>query len=94
LAAGYRTHVSIIADILSTAKQYSYEGYDSGATVTHLIRNANVPHQRLSSIISRLTQSGLLYEDSSKYRISEKGIEFLKAYGEFREFAETFGLRV
>jgi predicted transcriptional regulator len=94
LAAGYRTHVSIIADILSTAKQYSYEGYDNGATVTHLIRNANVPHQRLSSIVSRLTQSGLLYEDSSKYRISEKGIEFLKAYGEFKDFAETFGLRV
>jgi len=54
LAAGYRTHVSLIADILSTAKQYSYEGYDGGATVTHLIRNANVPHQRLSSIVSRL----------------------------------------
>lgn len=94
MAAGYRTHVSIIADILSTAKQYSYEGYDNGATVTHLIRNANVPHQRLSSIVSRLTQSGLLYEDSAKYRISEKGIEFLKAYSEFRVFAETFGLRV
>ena len=94
MAAGYRTHVSIIADILSTAKQYSYEGYDSGATVTHLIRKANVPHQRLSAIVSTLTQSGLLYEDSAKYRISEKGIEFLKAYSEFKGFAETFGLRV
>jgi predicted transcriptional regulator len=94
LAAGYRTHVSIIADILSTAKQYSYEGYDTGATVTHLIRKANVPHQRLSSIVSTLTQSGLLQEDSAKYRISEKGIEFLKAYSEFKGFAETFGLRV
>jgi predicted transcriptional regulator len=39
-------------------------------------------------------QSGLLYEDSAKYRISEKGIEFLKAYSEFKGFAETFGLRV
>ncbi len=94
MAAGYRTHVSIIADILSTAKQYSYEGYDSGATVTHLIRKANVPHQRLSSIVSILTQSGLLYEDSAKYRISEKGIEFLKAYSEFKGFAESFGLKV
>lgn len=94
MAAGYRTHVSIIADILSTARQYSYEGYESGATVTHLIRKANVPHQRLSSMVSTLTQSGLLYEDSSKYRISEKGIEFLKAYSEFKGFAETFGLRV
>jgi predicted transcriptional regulator len=94
LAAGYRTHVSIIADILSTARQYSYEGYEGGATVTHLIRKANVPHQRLSSIVSMLTQSGLLHQDSAKYRISEKGIEFLKAYSEFKGFAETFGLRV
>jgi len=94
LAAGYRTHVGIIADILSTARQYSYEGYESGATVTHLIRKANVPHQRLSSMVSTLTQSGLLHEDSAKYRISEKGIEFLKAYSEFKGFAETFGLRV
>jgi predicted transcriptional regulator len=94
LVAGYRTHVSIIADILTTAKQYSYEGYDSGATVTHLIRKANVPHQRLSSMVSSLKQSGLLQEDSARYRISEKGIEFLKVYGEFKGFAESFGLKV
>jgi len=94
LAAGYRTHVSIIADILYTAKQYSYEGYSSGATVTHLIRKANVPYQRLSSIVSSLKQSGLLQEDSARYRISQKGIEFLEAYSEFKGFAETFGLKV
>jgi predicted transcriptional regulator len=92
--AGYRTHVSIIADILSTAKQYSYEGYDNGASVTHLIRKANVPHQRLSSMVTHLMESGLLYEDSAKYRISDKGIMFLKAYTEFKGFAESFGLRV
>ena len=94
MAAGYRTHVSIIADILSTAKEYSYEGHDTGATVTHLIRKANVPHQRLSSMVSSLMESGLLQQDSSKYRISEKGIEFLNAYSEFKGFAETFGLKV
>ena len=94
MAAGYRTHVSIVADILATAKQYSYEGYDGGATVTRLIRKANVPHQRLSLMVSTLTQSGLLREDSAKYRISEKGIEFLRAYSEFKGFAESFGLRV
>lgn len=94
MAAAYRTHVSIIADILSTAKKHSYEGYDDGATVTNLIRQANVPHQRLSSIVSMLTQSGLLYEESSKYKISEKGIEFLRAYSEFKDFAEGFGLKV
>lgn len=92
--AGYRTHVSIIADILTTAKQYSYEGYDKGASVTYLIRKANVPHQRLSTIVDHLMQSGLLYEDSAKYKISDKGIQFLNAYTEFKGFAETFGLKV
>lgn len=94
MAAGYRTHVSIIADILSTAKQYSFEGYENGATVTHLIRQANVPHQRLGSMVSLLMQTGLLYEDSAKYRISEKGIQFLKAYHDFKDFAQSFGLKV
>lgn len=92
--AGYRTHVSIIADILSTAKEYSYEGYDNGASVTHLIRKANVPHQRLASMVTHLMQSGLLYEDSARYRISDKGIQFLQAYTEFKGFAEGFGLKV
>jgi predicted transcriptional regulator len=92
--AGYRTHVSIIADILSTAKKYSYEGYENGATVTHLIRRASVPHQRLSSMVSRLKESGLLYEDSAKYRISDKGILFLNAYTEFKDFAQSFGLKI
>lgn len=94
MAAAYRTHVSIIADILATAKQYSYEGYDKGASVTHFIHKANVPHQRLGSMVSLLTQSGLLYEESAKYKISEKGIEFLRAYNEFKGFAEGFGLKV
>ena len=94
MAAAYRTHVSILAEILSTAKQYSYEGYDDGATVTHLVRQANVPHKRLGSMISLLTQSGLLYQESSKYKISEKGIEFLQAFREFKGFAEGFGLKI
>lgn len=92
-----RTHISIIADILDTARQYSYEGYDNrGASVTHLIRRANVPHRRLSSIVSELKASGLLSElpKESKYRISDKGMEFLKSYQQFKGFAEGFGLKV
>lgn len=89
-----RTHISIVADILDTARQYSYEGY-KGAPVTHLIRKANVPHRRLSSIVSELKKSGLLNEvPESKYRISEKGMEFLNSYNQFKGFAENFGLRV
>jgi hypothetical protein len=45
-------------------------------------------------MVNLLKQSGLLYEDSAKYRISDKGIQFLNAYTEFKGFAETFGLKV
>ncbi|NOJ27951.1 MAG: transcriptional regulator [Nitrososphaera sp.] len=96
MAVSNRTHVSIIADILDTAKTYTFEG-QKGVTVTHLIRKANVPHSRLSGIVSELTSRGLLHEipeESVKYRISEKGLEFLKAYNQFKGFAEGFGLRV
>ena len=92
----YRTHVSIIADVLATVREYSYEGYDNGASVTHLIRKANVPHQRLSTIVSQLKQSGLLQElpSQSRYKISERGLEFLNAYNNFKGFAESYGLKI
>jgi predicted transcriptional regulator len=94
--ASNRTRISIIADILDTAREYSYEGHDNGAPVTHLIRRANVPHRRLSSIVLELKASGLLSEVPSefKYRISDKGIEFLKNYNQFKGLAESFGLKV
>lgn len=97
MATVYRTHVRIIADVLETARQYSYEGYDNGVTVTSLIQKANIPHRRLSSILSQLTEFGLLQtmsNNSSKYRISKKGMEFLDAYKDFKGFAETFGLKI
>ncbi|WP_415280743.1 winged helix-turn-helix domain-containing protein [Candidatus Nitrososphaera sp. FF02] len=87
-----RTHIGIIADILDTASQY---GSERGAPVTHLIRRANVPHRRLSSIVSDLKASGLLHEvPDSKYLTTEKGREFLKNYTQFRDFAEGFGLKI
>ena len=96
MAAAHRTHVSIIADILQIARECSYERSEGGATVTYLIRKANVPHQRLSNIVTVLKQGGLLQEmpKESRYRISEKGLAFLHAYESFRGFAETFGLRI
>jgi predicted transcriptional regulator len=91
-----RTHISIIADILDTAREYSHGGYDNGdgASVTHLIRRANVPHRRLSAIVSELKASGLLSEQQARYRISDKGLQFLNNYNQFRDFAESFGLKI
>ena len=96
MAAVYRTHMSIIGDILATARDEIPD--ESGASVTYLIRKANVSHGRISKILETLVQQGLLEQRNSdracKYKISQKGREFLQAYRGFREFADTFGLRI
>lgn len=96
MAAVYRTHMSIIGDILSTTRDESPD--ESGASVTYLIRKANVSHGRLAKILETLVQQGLLEQTSSeracKYKISSRGREFLQAYRGFREFADSFGLRI
>jgi len=88
--------MSIIGDILSTTRDESPD--EAGSSVTYLIRKANVSHGRLSKILDTLVQQGLLEQSSSdracKYRISERGRDFLQAYKGFREFADSFGLRI
>ena len=96
MAATYRTHMSIIGEILTTTRDEVPD--DSGASVTYLIRKANISYGRISKILETLVQQGLLEQTNSdracKYKISSRGREFLQAYRGFREFAETFGLRI
>jgi len=94
--AQYRTQVRIIADVLSTARDMNTEG--NGVGVTILLRKGNMSYSRMSKLLSELVGSGLLLELNgekiSKYRISEKGIQFLAAYHQFEDFAQSFGLRL
>ena len=96
MAATYRTHMSIIGDILTTTRDEVPD--ETGASVTYLIRKANISYGRISKILETLVQQGLLEQSNSdracKYKISSRGREFLQAYRGFREFAETFGLRI
>lgn len=94
--AQYRTQVRIIADVLCTARDMNTEG--SGVGITMLLRKGNMSYSRMSKLLSELVGSGLLVELNSekvsKYRISDKGIQFLQVYGTFEDFAESFGLRL
>jgi len=94
--AQYRTQVRIIADVLSTARDMNTEG--SGVGITMLLRKGNMSYSRMSKLLSELVGSGLLVELNaekvSKYKISDKGIQFLAAYGVFEDFAQSFGLRL
>jgi len=92
----YRTHMKIIGDILSTTRDDLRD--EDGATVTYLIRKANISHARISRILKTLVSQGLLEQvksqGSNKYRISQTGREFLQAYKTFTNFADNFGLSI
>ena len=92
----HRTQIKIVGEILDTAMQEIDE--QEGTTITHIIRNANISHGRLSTILSNLVSQGLLEQVNSKrshrYKISASGREFLVAYKTFREFSDDFGLTI
>ena len=94
--AEYRTHMKIIGDILSTTRDDLQD--EDGATVTYLIRKANISHSRISRILKTLVSQGLLEQvesqGSNRYKISPSGREFLQAYHTFTNFAENFGLSI
>ena len=94
--AEYRTHMKIIGDILVTARDDLQD--EDGATITYLIRKANISHSRISRILKTLVSQGLLEQTSvvgsNKYKISDSGREFLQAYYTFTRFADNFGLNI
>jgi predicted transcriptional regulator len=94
--AQYRTQTKIIADILTTARDMNTAG--EGVGITTLLRRGNVSYARMTKLIADLVGNGLLVEmnieKNSKYRISDKGLSFLLAYGQFEDFAQSFGLRL
>ena len=92
----HRTQIKIVGEILDTT-MHEIDEYE-GTTVTHIIKKANIPHGRLSTILSNLVSQGLLEQVNSKrscrYKISPSGREFLVAYKTFREFSDDFGLTI
>ena len=94
--AAYRTKMKIIGEILSTTRDDLQD--DDGATVTYLIRKANVSHSRISNLLKTLVSQGLLEQvesqGSNKYKISQNGREFLQAYYSFTNFTDNFGLSI
>jgi predicted transcriptional regulator len=75
---GNRTRVEILGSILKVA--------GSGTLKTHIMYRANLSHRQLEKYLSFLENKGLLMgfvdEDTNTnlYKVTEKGIEFLKEF--------------
>ena len=75
---GNRTRVEILASILNVAH--------NGALKTHIMYKANLSHRQLEKYLGFLMQKGMILKvtdadyGGTLYRVTEKGIEFLKDY--------------
>ena len=92
--ASYRTSMQIVGDLLTVTKDSGQEGIKT----TALISKANLPHSRLSKLLSNLIGTGLInkIEFDGKYTfvITQKGRQYLESYQRFSTVAESFGLEL
>jgi Predicted transcriptional regulator len=90
----YRNTFKIIGDILKITSSFGNEGVN----ITHILRHANIPYNRFVKVAEQLISAGLieerLDENTHKYVITQKGIEYLKSYESFKSVAEAFGLEL
>jgi predicted transcriptional regulator len=81
---GNRTRIEILASILNVA--------DRGTLKTHIMYKANLSHRQLEKYLTFLENEGLLaeFEDeetgTTLYKVTEKGIEFLKEYTQLSRY--------
>ena len=77
-AVGHRNQLGIIADILTVAMGEPLK--------THIMYRANLSHGQLKSYLHSLLEMGFLavveypMDARSRYRVTEKGLQFLKDY--------------
>ncbi len=89
----YRNQNRIVADVLAAVRDARSEGRE--VTVTVVMRKSNLSYSRLSRLLEHLVGSGLLEErESNRYALSEKGLEFLRFYSQFDQFALSYGVKI
>ncbi|MCS7142654.1 MAG: winged helix-turn-helix domain-containing protein [Aigarchaeota archaeon] len=85
----YRSKVRIYADIISSVMESGL------ARITLIMRDANLPYDRLQRYVDELCVKGLIerVEESGQiYRVTVKGVEFLEEFKRFERIAKAFGI--
>ncbi len=86
--------MQIVGDLLTATEESGQEGIKT----TALITKANLPHSRLSKLLSNLTGTGLInkieFDGKHTFVITPKGRQYLKSYVKFSKLVQTFGLQL
>lgn len=77
----YRSRTDIVASILQSA--------NGGVTKTKMMYHAYLSHEQLKDYLMILMKNGLLEyaKEEAKFRTTQKGLIFLKAYDQLTEVA-------
>ena len=90
----YRSHITIITDILSAVSEAGREG----AIISSMARSTNLSHYKAVAICKDLVEAGLVesrfVEKSQVYTITGKGREIFQQIQGFIELAKSFGIIV
>ncbi len=86
--------MQIVGDLLTATEQSG----QNGIKITTLISKANLPHSRLSKLLSNLTGTGLInkieFDGKHTFVITPKGRQYLESYVKFTKVAQSFGLEL
>ncbi len=87
----YRSRVRIYYDILDAVLN------QGSARITAIMRDANLPYDRLQKYLEELVEKGLLArhpDDPSLFHVTERGLRFIEEFQRFMRLARAFGLEI
>lgn len=86
----YRSRLRIYVDILESVSS------QGAARVTTIMRDANLPYDRLARYLDELVSRGLLEkrdEGGPLYFLTVKGYKFIEEFRRFEALARAFGIK-
>ena len=90
-ARKYRTRLMIFHDILDVIRR---EGGEAGPT--RILYGANLSYERMKRYLEELKERELIeeveVEGRTVYRLTERGMDFLREFRRIAEFARAFGI--
>ncbi|MEM0444597.1 MAG: winged helix-turn-helix domain-containing protein [Nitrososphaerota archaeon] len=87
----YRSRLRIYVDILESVSS------QGAARVTIIMRDANLPYDRVMKYLDELVSRGMLErrgEVQPLYYLTEKGSKFIEEFRKFESLARAFGLKL
>lgn len=88
-----RPKIQIFYDMLDVIQKNGGE-----SKPTHILYKANLSYKRFAKYLAVLKEKGFIEEakkgNSTVYRITQKGADFLREYSKIKQLSDAFGLPI